>query len=198
MEHSFTKYHFDGQRDNEQILLVLHRHWFDILSQFSLVFVMILLLFGSYGLTSFFYTDFSNPIFQTLFAFLRNLFFIFTWIIFFIIWIDYYFDVWIVTNQRIVNIEQQGLFARETSELRLEKIQDVTTDVNGIIPTFLNYGNIEVQTAGEQEKFIFKNIPDPYAVKDLIMKLQEKIEHDENTQFTEMLSQKIHHNDDEA
>ena len=198
MEHNFTKYHFDGQRDNEQILLVLHRHWFDILSQFFIVIVMLLLFFGSYGLTAFFYTDFSNPALQILFAFIRNLFFIFTWITFFIIWIDYYFDVWIVTDQRIVNIEQKGLFARETSELRLEKIQDVATVVHGVIPTFLNYGDLEVQTAAEQEKFLFKNIPNPYAVKDMIMKLQEKIEHDEDSQFTEMLSQKIHHDGDEA
>lgn len=196
MENSFTKYHFDGQRDDEQILLVLHRHWFNILSQFFIVIAMLLLFFGSYGLTAFFYTDFSNPIGQTLFAFLRNLFFTFTWITFFIIWIDYYFDVWIVTDKRIVNIEQNGLFARETSELRLEKIQDVTTDVKGVIPTFLNYGDIEVQTAGEQEKFIFKNIPDPYAVKDLIMNLQKKFEHTEDVEFTDMLSKKIHHDDE--
>ncbi len=198
MEHLFTKYHFDGQRSDEEILLVLHRHWFDILSQFFIIFVMLVLFFGSYGLTAFFYGSFDDQSLRPLFAFMRNLFFIFTWITFFIIWIDYYFDVWIVTDQRIVNIEQNGLFARETSELRLEKIQDVATDVRGLIPTFLNYGNIEVQTAAEQEKFIFKNIPDPYAVKDLIMKLQKKFEHTEDVEFTEMLSKKIHHDGDEA
>ena len=198
MENSFTKYHFDGQRADEQILLVLHRHWFDILSQFFIVFVMLVLLFGSYGFTSFFFANFGDPSYQTPFTFLRNLFLIFTWITFFIIWIDYYFDVWIVTDQRIVNIEQNGLFARETSELRLEKIQDVATDVHGVIPTFLNYGNIEVQTAAEHEKFLFKNIPDPYAVKDLIMKLQKKFEHTEDVEFTVMLSKKIHHDGDEA
>ena len=196
MENSFNKYHFDGQRSDEQILLVLHRHWFDILSQFFIILIMLVLLFGSYGLTTVFYNNFGDPSFQMLFAFLRNLFFIFIWITFFIIWIDYYFDVWIITSQRIVNIEQKGLFARQTSELRLEKIQDVATNVKGVIPTFLNYGNIEVQTAAETEKFLFKNIPDPYAVKDLIMKLQKKFEHSENVEFTEMLSKKIHHDDE--
>ena len=101
-----------------------------------------------------------------------------------------------MTDKRIVNIEQKGLFARETSELQLEKIQDVATDVKGVIPTFLNYGTIEVQTAGEQEKFIFKDIPDPYAVKDLIMQLQKKFEQQENVEFSRMLSEKIHHDND--
>ncbi len=196
MENSFSKYHFDGQRNGENILLVIHRHWFDILSQFFIIFIMLLLLFGSYSLSTFFFANFGDPTYHALFAFLRSLFFLFTWITFFIIWIDYYFDVWIVTNQRIVNIEQKGLFARSTSELRLEKIQDVTTDVHGIISTFLNYGDILVQTAAEQEKFIFRNVPDPYAIKDLIMRLQKKFEHSENVEFTDMLSKKIHHDDD--
>lgn len=198
MEHSFSKYHFDGQRENEQILLVLHRHWFDILSQFFIILAMLLLFFGSYGMTAFLYADIDTQSFSALFAFLRNLFFTFTWITFFIIWIDYYLDVWIVTEQRIINIEQKGLFARTTSELRLEKIQDVATDVKGVIPTFLNYGNVEIQTAAEQEKFLFRNIPDPYAVKDLIMKLQKKFEQNEDVEFTEMLSKKIHHDGDDA
>ena len=84
--------------------------------------------------------------------------------------------LWIITNKRIINIEQKGLFSREISELELDKIQDVSADIIGIIPTFLGYGDIYIQTAGETEKFIFKNIPDPYGVKDLIMGLEKNNE----------------------
>jgi hypothetical protein len=97
-----------------------------------------------------------------------------------------------VTDRRIVNIEQKGFFSRVVSELELENIQDITTDVRGIIPTFLNYGNLHVQTAAEQERFIFRNIPDPYDVKDIIMNLQKKSEDREEHQFGEMLRKKIH------
>jgi len=75
--------------------------------------------------------------------------------------------------------------------LELENIQDITTDVHGVIPTFLNYGNLFVQTAAEKERFIFRNIPDPYSVKDLIMNLQNKVERAEENQFGEMLRKKI-------
>lgn len=188
----FTQYHFDGQKNNEKILAVLHRHWFDILIQFLVVFLMLLLLAGSYLLPAFFYSGFQGKELASFYAFLRNLFFLFIWMTFFVIWIDYYLDVWIVTDQRIVNIEQKGLFARVVSELELENIQDITTDVHGVIPTFLNYGNLYVQTAAEMERFLFRNIPNPYAVKDLVMNLQKKFERREEHQFGEMLREKIH------
>jgi len=192
---TITQYHFNGQKPDEKVLLILHRHWFDILSQFILIFFLILIFFGSFGLYFVSFNFSNNPNYRNLLLFGQNSFFLFIWLAFFVIWIDYYFDVWIVTNRRIVNIEQNGLFNRKTSELELEKIQDVTTDVKGIIPTFFNYGDIQVQTAGEQEKFLFHNIANPYQVKDLIMNLQKKFEQQENIEFTEMLSKKIHHED---
>lgn len=130
-----------------------------------------------------------------LFIFFEVSWAMFIWILFFILWIDYYFDVWIVTNKRIVNINQKGLFVRNVSELELENIQDITTEVKGVIPTFLNYGDVFIQTAAEKERFVFQNVPDPYKVKDLIMNLQEKMEHQEDTEFSEMLRKKIHHDD---
>jgi hypothetical protein len=109
--------------------------------------------------------------------------------------VDYYLDVWIVTDQRIVNIEQKGLFGRIVSELELENIQDITTDVKGVIPTFLNYCNLYVQTAAEMERFVFRNIPDPYSVKDMIMNLQKKQEKKEENEFGEMIRKKVHRSD---
>ena len=117
---------------------------------------------------------------------------VFAWMLSFLIFIDYYFDVWIVTNQRIVNIEQKGLFSRVTSELKLEKIQDISSDIKGLIPTILNFGDLLVQTAAEETKFKFRNIPDPNSVKDLIMNLQKKFMRQEESKFGELLRKKIY------
>ncbi|OGI29407.1 MAG: hypothetical protein A2288_03755 [Candidatus Moranbacteria bacterium RIFOXYA12_FULL_44_15] len=190
---NFTRFHFAGQKDGEQILKVIHRHWFDILVQFFIVLGMLLVFFLSVIYLPLIFPALRESLGQMLFMFLENLFFILTWFTFFLIWIDYYFDVWIVTDQRIVNIEQKGLFARVVSELELENIQDITTDVKGVIPTFLNYGNLYVQTAAEMERFVFRNIPDPYSVKDMIMNLQKSAENKEENEFGEMLKKKIHH-----
>ncbi|MDP3985286.1 MAG: PH domain-containing protein, partial [bacterium] len=70
------------------------------------------------------------------------------WLFFLTEFTDYYLDLWVVTNDRIVNIEQHGLFGRTVAELDLYKVQDVTSDVRGMISTFLNYGNVHIQTAG--------------------------------------------------
>jgi len=191
----FTKYHFKGQEEKEMVLLVLHRHWFDILSQFLVMVGMLLLLFGSFAILPSIFPTIGRGANRNLFLFIENLFFMLTWIMLFLVWVDYYFDVWIVTDNRIVNIEQKGLFSRVVSELELEKIQDITTDVKGVIPTFLNYGDLQVQTAAEQERFLFHNIPDPYEVKNIIMNLRKKSEQREENQFSEMLSKKIHRDD---
>ena len=95
-------------------------------------------------------------------------------ILFFILWIDFYLDAWIVTNERIINISQKGFFNRDISELKLTKIQDVTSEIVGVIPTILGYGNIYVQTAAEVERFTFYQIPNPNEVKNTIVQLQEK------------------------
>lgn len=191
----FSNFHFEGQKTEEKILLVTHRHWFDILSQLFMVFLMLLIFIGSCAYFPLLFPSIvEESLYRNLFLFLENLFFIFAWITFFLIWIDYYFDAWIITDRRIVNIEQKGLFSREISELELENIQDITTDVEGVIPTFLNYGDLFVQTAAEKERFVFHNVPDPYAIKDMIMNLQKKYEDREENQFGEMLREKIHKN----
>jgi uncharacterized membrane protein YdbT with pleckstrin-like domain len=73
-----------------------------------------------------------------------------------------------------VNIEQKGLFIREMSELKIANIQDVTTEVTGVIPSVLNFGDVFVQTAGEARRFRFRQVPNPYGIKDQIMSLQHR------------------------
>lgn len=188
---NFSRYHFQGQKPGEMILLVLHRHWFDILSQMLIILAMIILL----GLSSYFlpilFPNLELEAGNNIFFFFELSFTMFIWIVMFLIWIDYYFDVWIVTNKRIVNIEQRGLFIRDVSELELENIQDITTEVKGIIPTLLNYGDVFVQTAAERERFLFHNVPDPYHVKDIVMNLQEEVEKKEAQDFGKMLRKNI-------
>lgn len=191
MQRSFNNYHFKGQKSGENILLVVHRHWFDILTQFIIIAAMIIVLIGSYFIIPFIFPEIQEAVGDNFLLFLETLFLLFIWIGFFIIFIDYYFDVWIVTNERVVNIIQKGLFSRVVSELELENIQDITTDVRGLIPTFLNYGNLFIQTAGERERFIFRNVPNPYAIKDLIMNLQEEYEKKEGKELGQIIQKQI-------
>jgi len=100
-------------------------------------------------------------------------FFLFAWLFLFQAFMDYYLDIWIVTNRRILSIEQTGLFSRTVSELRLYRIQDVTSTITGILHTVFGYGYVEIQTAGERTRFTFEEIPQPNAVAKSILELAE-------------------------
>lgn len=69
----------------------------------------------------------------------------------------------ILTDINVTQVLQTGLFSRKVSELTMENVEDVTADQNGIFPTIFNYGTLRVETAGEQNNFIFKYCPNPNA-----------------------------------
>ncbi len=82
----------------------------------------------------------------------------------------YFLNAWVLTSQRIVNIKQRRFFSREVSSLFLSRIQDVTTDVSGVISSLLGIGNIKAQTAAEDVEFVMRGIPRPEQMRDLILK----------------------------
>lgn len=170
----FPKYKFKDLRQDEEIIKVLHRNWFYLFQQFFVLIVVVsVFLFGAVSAPIFF-PEFIEKIGRPVVAFAENFFILAVWLYGFMIWIDYYLDIWIITSERIINIEQKGMFTRKASELRFDKIQDVTTEVIGFIPTVLNYGDVKVQTAGEQREFFLRTISDPYGVKNIIMELQKQ------------------------
>lgn len=85
-------------------------------------------------------------------------------VLFYRAFLDYYLDIWIVTTKRIINIEQQDLFHRTISEVRLSKVQDVTSESKGFFPTFFDYGEVFVQSAGELPRIVFEEVPQPQKI----------------------------------
>ncbi|KKW09338.1 MAG: hypothetical protein UY44_C0003G0011 [Candidatus Kaiserbacteria bacterium GW2011_GWA2_49_19] len=92
---------------------------------------------------------------------------------FYTYFVSFYLDLLIVTNDRLLHIEQQGLFARTISEVDLYKIQDITSAIDGFIPSIFNYGNMLIQTAGAVEKFIITSVPHPEMLRQAILDLAE-------------------------
>ena len=82
----------------------------------------------------------------------------------------YFLNAWILTSQRVVTIKQRGFFRREVSSLLLARVQDVTTNVTGVLFSLLGIGNIKVQSAGADVEFTMRGIPRPEQMRDLIMK----------------------------
>ena len=91
------------------------------------------------------------------------------------IWTHYYLDVWIVTDRRIIHIDQVSLFNREVTTLRMERVQDVTTEVRGILATLLRFGSLRVQTAGALDEYtVMHGMPRPESVKRAILREVDK------------------------
>ncbi|HSX47559.1 MAG TPA: PH domain-containing protein, partial [Patescibacteria group bacterium] len=61
-------------------------------------------------------------------------------------WIGWHFSVFIVTDQRFIQITQKGLFHRSVADLSLSQIQSVNYDISGFQETLLGFGTINMQT----------------------------------------------------
>lgn len=93
----------------------------------------------------------------------------------FTIWIIYYLNYQVVTSERIVDVDQRTLLYHTLAELNLGALEDVTVEIQGILATFFDFGNVYIQTAGTKRNFEFENIPNPHAVAKLILDLYEKL-----------------------
>lgn len=90
------------------------------------------------------------------------------------IWTHYYLDLWVITDRRIIVIEQIAFFNRKVSHFRLERLQDIKVKISGIIPTLLNFGTIRAQTASAAESnFTSNGLPDPRGLQSLIQKAMD-------------------------
>ena len=84
-------------------------------------------------------------------------------------WTKYYLDLWVITDRRIILVDQVGFFNRRVSNFRLERLQDIKVSIKGLIPTLLNYGTIRAQTASASENnFESTYLPDPRELQSLI------------------------------
>lgn len=151
--------HFETQHEKEKILMVLRQHpivnvrW--ILVALFLFFAPIILF----------------PIFP-FFSFLpaRFLFFLnIGWwflILAYVIesFLGWYYDLYIITDERLVDIDFYSLIYREVSEAKLEKIEDVTATTTGVFGAMFDFGRIAVQTAAEKREFELANVPHPAQV----------------------------------
>ncbi len=165
---------FPSQLEGEKIYLVVREHWVHLLFKvfvwgfFAVALVLFnryaqiyvpLLFVGSFGQVTLLFTQV-----YTLFLSLSL----------FLIFVFYYLNIQIVTNIRVVDIDQVGLFSHVISELHLDKIEDVTSEQNGIFSTIFNYGDVFVQTAGTIERFEFSDVPDPAGIEKLILDLYQQ------------------------
>ncbi len=80
----------------------------------------------------------------------------------------WYFHVSFVTNIRIVDIDVHGILIRDTTETRLELVEDISHKQHGFIPSLFDYGFVHIQTAGSQQNIEFDKAPQPARIAEII------------------------------
>jgi len=162
---------------DEKVVLEVRKHWIVfvgfaisllVMAVLPCVLFLLVQIFLPKVLPAFSLSSLS-PNIPALFLFFYSLWLLFLWISFFVQWTKFHLDVWYVTDRRIIDVTQKQFFDREISNLPFDKIQDVTVDIHGLVPTMLGFGNVEVETAGEDDgDFVMRAVRDPDNVRRVI------------------------------
>lgn len=128
--------YFSDQYDDEEVLYVFRKH--PVVMRKGLIFSSLGLLVGVLPALV-------KPTFGYFFGGLAGGF-VFGGAIFFAYWISWYFSVFIVTDQRFIQITQKGFFHRSVVDIALKQVQMVNYEVAGFQETLLGFGTIMVQT----------------------------------------------------
>jgi uncharacterized membrane protein YdbT with pleckstrin-like domain len=130
--------YFADQFDDEEVLYVFHKH--PIVMRKGLILGMIGPLLGILPAAIWPQLGFGAFFGGLAGGFLLGL------LLFAPSWIGWHFSVFIVTDQRFIQITQKGLFHRSVADLGLQQIQSVNYEVSGLEETMLGFGTIRMQT----------------------------------------------------
>lgn len=177
----FEKIHLE---ENEEILKVVRKHWFIIASElffifltalFPLIVTLVVMMFPQI-------TEFLEIPQNHLVPLIT--FMIAGWLVLclmsgYMIWTNYYLDLWIITDRRIIVVDQISFFHRNVGMFRIERLQDIEVRTEGILETFLNYGTLTAQTAGHTDNngvngFKSSGLPDPRGLQSIIQKAMDE------------------------
>ena len=160
---------------DEKVLKIVRKHWFVLVEKIFGVVLVTLFPFVSYiVLRSWVGFELPSvaevPQLPAFIMFISAAWFLINIMTVAYIWTDYYLDLWTITDRRIIAVDQRKFFSRHIGSFRLERLQDLSVEVVGILPTFLNYGTIEAQTAGHNDDaFRARGLPDPRGLKALVL-----------------------------
>ncbi len=89
--------------------------------------------------------------------------------------LHWFFNIYIVTNERVIDVDFQYLLFKRFSQAELERIQDISYTMGGIFATIFHYGNVYIQTAGEMPNLEFVAVPRPDKVVEKVRSLMEDL-----------------------
>lgn len=146
----------------EQVVLLVRRHWFFLAAPLALTLLALVIppavLLGLVG-----GTDGPGTV-DTIVTVAALLYAAALAVRAYFVWYGWVHDVWIITNQRLIDGQKRDWFHEEVSTADLQHVQDIALDRHGFLATILKFGDLRVQTAAEIADFILRKIPRPQEV----------------------------------
>ncbi len=167
-----SRVHFETQERNEKIILLLRQHWF---TQLKWIITAIIMVFLPLTLNQIPLLDFLSDKGQ-----LMALIIWYLLVIAFVYeqFISWYFHVFIITDERVIDVNFYNLLYKEVSEAKIDNIEDVTYRQGGVVRALLNFGDVNMQTAGEKREFAIEDVPLPGRVVKILNELKLEEEHE--------------------
>lgn len=159
----FENYFTQNLKKDEKLMRIVHKHWASFIIPISKTFLILIIPFF---LIFFLFSSVIGAIIFFIWVAAGFFYGIYSWL-------TWYFDSFIITDKRLINIDQKSLFTRSVSEVGINSVQDVTYEINGFLASAFNFGILRVATAAKNIMEI-KGVEDPRALQGLIFELQQK------------------------
>lgn len=159
---------FETQESKEKVILLARRHM--ITNAKWILLVLVLLIFPRI-------VFYFLPGFLLRYRFILLLiWYLATFSLAFEQFLRWFFNVNIITDERVVDIDFPSILYRDISSAKIDVVQDVSVKMGGFVRSLFNYGDVHIQTAAEQREFIFEAIPQPERVIGFLNELIEEEE----------------------
>lgn len=156
---------FMGKSHDEEVILLMRRHVVTNIPWIFLSFVMLFLPNILYILELVGGTHLITALPFVYRAALLIFWYLIVFNFFFGNYLIWFFNVYLVTDKRIVDVDYARVFDVRVSDAPLFQIQDVTYDIGGVLQTMFNYGDVFIQTAAEIKEIEFERVPNPSVIQ---------------------------------
>lgn len=153
---------YQAQEADEKIILFLRRHFFTNVGWMIMTFCLFIVPFFAFDIFNFALIPFNFRLMIVIGWYLLTFAYAFER------FISWFFNIHIVTNERIIDVNFPSILYKDISECRIENVEDLSSKVGGFIRSFLNYGDVIIQTAGTLPEISFEAIPNPDKAVEII------------------------------
>jgi len=160
-------------QEGERIILLCRRHWIYLWPTIVLQLLFALVPIAAVGLLLRALDAYEGAAAQVYWI-ASVVYFLYWAARMFLTWYRYHNDIWVITDQRIVDSFKRHPFSLRISTADLVNIQDMFVERDGILRTVLDFGDIVCQTAAEGQDFRLPGIPDPRAVQALVDRQRDR------------------------